>query len=65
MKNLIDRMKTISKVQVFAIGVLAIAFVACILSDLGSGIAMMAVAPIVTLAKKDSGMSSEEQPAEL
>ena len=61
MKNLIDRMKTISKVQVFAIGVLAIAFVACILSDLGSGIAMMAVAPIVTLAKKDSGMSSEEE----
>lgn len=61
MKNLFKKLGQCSKIKLFAFGVLAIAFAACFFVDMGSGIGMLAVAPIITLAKKDSGMSAEEE----
>lgn len=61
MKNLFKKLGRCSKVQLFAFGVLAIVFTLCLFMDMGSGVAIMATAPLVSLVKKDSGFSKEEE----
>lgn len=61
MKNLFKKLGRCSKIQLFAFGVLAIAFALCLFVDMGSSVAIMATAPIVSLVKKDSGFSKEEE----
>lgn len=61
MKNLFKKLGRCSKVQLFAFGVLAIAFALYLFVDMGSSVAIMAAAPIVPLVKKDSGLSGEEE----
>lgn len=61
MKNFIDKVRKCSKVKMFAFAVLAIVGVACVSCNTESTIAFMAVAPLVTLVKKNSGLSEEEE----
>ena len=61
MKNFIDKVRKCSKVKMFAFAVLAIVGVACVSCNTESTMAFMAVAPLVTLVKKNSGLSEEEE----
>ncbi len=61
MKNLINKVRKCSKVKMFAFVVLAMIGVACVFCDAGSTMAMMATAPFITLAKKDAGLSKDEE----
>lgn len=61
MKNLINKVRKCSKVKMFAFAVLAMIGVACIFCDAGSTMAVMATAPFVTLVKKGSGLSEDEE----
>lgn len=61
MKNLFKKLGQCSKIKLFAFGVLAIVGVACVSCNTESTMAFMAVAPLVTLVKKNSGLSEEEE----
>lgn len=61
MKNLIDKVKKCSRVKMFAFAVLAIVGVVCVFCNAESTMAIMATAPLVTLVKKNSGLSEEEE----
>lgn len=61
MRNVFKKLGQCSKVQLFAFAVLAMAFAACFFVDTFSGNAMLAAAPVITLVKKNSGMSQEEE----